>query len=52
VEKFTLDQMNDIQIGPDGSSSNGYIGTRIVPRKPEGGINPEASSPGRSKLTS
>src|SRR5271165_2391111 len=42
VEKFTFNQMNDIQIRPDVSSSDGYIGTRIVSRKPEGGINPEA----------
>ena len=42
VEKFTFNVMNDIQIRPDVSSSDGYIGTRIVARKPEGGINPEA----------
>ena len=42
VEKFTFNQMNDIQIRPDVSSSDGYIGTRIMSRKPEGGINPEA----------
>ena len=42
VEKFTFNQMNDIQIRPDVGSSDGYIGTRIVSRKPEGGINPEA----------
>jgi hypothetical protein len=42
VEKFTFNQMNDIQIRPDVSSSDGYVGTRIVSRKPEGGINPEA----------
>jgi hypothetical protein len=42
VEKFTFDQHNDIQIRPDVSSSDGYIGTRIVSRKPEGGIDPEA----------
>ena len=34
--------MNDIQVRPDVSASDGYIGTRIVSRKPEGGINPEA----------
>jgi hypothetical protein len=44
VEKFTFNQMNDIQIRPDVSSSDGYIGTRIVSRKPEGGINPEADN--------
>jgi len=42
VEQFTFDQANDIQIRPDVSSSEGYIGTRIVARAPEGGINPEA----------
>ena len=42
VEKFTFNQMNDVQIRPDVSSSDGYNGVRIVSRKPEGGINPEA----------
>lgn len=42
VEEFTFDQGNDIQIRPDVSSPEGYIGTRIVARAPEGGINPEA----------
>ena len=42
VEKFTFNQQNDIQIRPDVSSSDGYIGTRITARKPEGGIDPEA----------
>jgi len=42
VEEFTFDQANDIQIRPDVSSKEGYIGTRIVSRAPEGGINPEA----------
>jgi hypothetical protein len=42
VEKFTFDQKNDIQIRPDVSSSDGYNGTRITSRKPEGGIDPEA----------
>ena len=42
VEKFHFNQGNDIQIRPDVSSSEGYIGTRLVSRKPEGGINPEA----------
>jgi hypothetical protein len=44
VEKFTFNQANDIQIRPDVSSSDGYIGTRIVGRKPTGGINPEADN--------
>lgn len=42
VEKFTFAQNNDIQIRPDVSSAEGYIGIRIVGRRPEGGINPEA----------
>lgn len=42
VDKFHFMQGNDIQIRPDVSSSDGYIGTRIVARKPEGGIDPEA----------
>lgn len=42
VEQFTFDQANDIQVRPDVSSAQGYIGTRIVSRNPEGGINPEA----------
>lgn len=42
VAKFTYDQANDIQIRPDVSSKEGYIGTRIVGRTPEGGIDPEA----------
>jgi hypothetical protein len=41
VEKMTFDQANDIQIRPDVSSAEGYIGTRIVNRDPKGGINPE-----------
>jgi hypothetical protein len=42
VEKFTFNQMNDVQIRPDVNAQDGYNGTRIVARKPEGGINPEA----------
>ena len=42
VEKFTFNQQNDIQIRPDVSSPEGYVGTRIVSRKPEGGVDPEA----------
>lgn len=42
VETFSFNQSNDIQPRPDVSSSDGYIGTRIVARNPEGGINPEA----------
>jgi hypothetical protein len=42
VQRFTFNQANDIQIRPDVSSSDGYKGTRIVSRKPEGGIDPEA----------
>lgn len=42
VQTMTYAQTNDIQIRPDVSSSEGYVGTRIVSRDPEGGINPEA----------
>lgn len=42
VNKFTYNQGNDIQIRPDVNSKDGYIGTRIVGRKPEGGVDPEA----------
>jgi hypothetical protein len=42
VDKFTFNQQNDIQIRPDVSSPEGYIGTRIVSRKPQGAIDPEA----------
>jgi hypothetical protein len=44
VEKFTFNQMNDIVIRPDVSSSDGYNGVRITSRKPEGGIDPEADA--------
>lgn len=42
VEKFTFNQSNDVQVRPDVNSEQGYIGTRIVARAPEGGIDPEA----------
>ena len=43
VEKFTFNQMNDIQIRPDVSvARTATTATRIRRRKPEGGINPEA----------
>lgn len=44
VEKFTFTQGNDIQIRPDVSSSDGYVGVRIVARKTVGGIDPEADN--------
>lgn len=44
VETFSYNQNNDIQVRPDVSSAQGYIGTRIVSRNPEGGINPEAET--------
>jgi len=43
VEKFSFNQNNDVQVRPDVNSEQGYIGTRIVSRKPEGGIDPEAT---------
>ncbi len=42
VNAFSYTQNNDIQIRPDVSSKEGYVGTRIVSRSPEGGIDPEA----------
>lgn len=42
VNALNYTQGNDIQIRPDVSSAEGYIGTRIVARTPEGGIDPEA----------
>jgi hypothetical protein len=42
VAKFTFNQGNDIQIRPDVNQPDGYFGVRIVSRKPEGGIDPEA----------
>jgi hypothetical protein len=43
VEKFTFTQGNDVQPRPDVGSADGYIGIRIVARKPVGGIDPEAT---------
>lgn len=42
VNAFSYTQNNDIQVRPDVSSKEGYVGTRIVSRNPEGGIDPEA----------
>lgn len=42
VANFTYDQQNEINIRPDVNSEEGYIGTRITARNPEGGIDPEA----------
>ncbi|MBY0560007.1 hypothetical protein [Hyphomicrobium sp.] len=44
VAKFTYDQANEINVRPDVSSAEGYIGTRITSRAPKGGIDPEADS--------
>ncbi|CAA2141478.1 phage tail tube protein [Hyphomicrobium sp. ghe19] len=44
VAKFTYDQANDINVRPDVSSPEGYIGTRITARNPKGGIDPEADT--------
>lgn len=44
VNEFTYTQGNEINIRPDVSSGEGYIGTRITSRQPEGGIDPEADS--------
>jgi len=42
VNAWSFEQGNDIQIRPDVSSGEGYVGTRIVSREPKGGIDPEA----------
>ena len=42
VNQFTFTQNNDIQVRPDVSSEEGYVGQRIVGRNTEGGIDPEA----------
>jgi|GEM_PF-2398822 len=42
VNAWSFEQGNDIQIRPDVSSGEGYVGTRIVSRDPKGGIDPEA----------
>jgi hypothetical protein len=42
VAAFSYNQNNDIQIRPDVNGSDGYSGTRIVGRNPEGGVDPEA----------
>jgi hypothetical protein len=42
VEAFTWTQGNDIQPRPDVNQTDGYNGVRIVSRKPEIGIDPEA----------
>jgi hypothetical protein len=42
VEKMTFTQANDIQPRPDVNGTDGYNGVRLVARKPEIGIDPEA----------
>lgn len=44
VANFSYDQGNEINVRPDVSSPEGYIGTRITARTPTGGIDPEADS--------
>jgi len=41
---MTLDHspLSDVQIRPDVNRSDGFSGTRIVGRSPEGGVDPEA----------
>ena len=43
MNAFTFDQNNTIVPRPDVSSEDGYIGTRITARDPQGGIDPEAT---------
>lgn len=42
VNAFTFDQNNNIVVRPDVSSDEGYIGTRLTARDPQGGIDPES----------
>lgn len=44
VEKWTLDQANDIQARPSVNHQQGYAGSRITGRAPSMGFNPEATS--------
>lgn len=44
VEKWTLDQANDIQARPSVNHRQGYAGSRITGRKPSIGFNPEATA--------
>lgn len=43
IEKLSYNHANDVQIRPCVNAEQGYNGTRIVGRKPEGGIDPEAA---------
>ena len=43
VNALSFTQGNDIQPRPDVNAADGYAGVRIVDRKPEGGIDPEAA---------
>lgn len=42
VNAFNFSQNNEIQPRPDVNSPDGYNGTRLVARNPEGGVDPEA----------
>jgi hypothetical protein len=50
VAALNYNQNNDIQIRPDVNGSDGYSGTRIVGRSPEGGMDPEADRPTLSPI--
>lgn len=43
VEKWTMDQANDIQARPSVNHKQGYAGSRITGRAPTIGFNPEAT---------
>jgi hypothetical protein len=43
VNALSFTQGNDIQPRPDVNAADGYAGVRIVDRKPEGGLDPEAA---------
>lgn len=44
VAKFTYNQGNDIQPRMDVNAADGYLGVRLVSRKPEGGFDPESDN--------
>lgn len=44
VERFTFDIGNNIEVRPSVNHGDGYIGTRLTSRSPEGGVDPEADT--------
>lgn len=43
VEQWTLESGNDVQARPSVNHEQGYFGSRITSRAPQGGFNPEAT---------